>query len=1221
MIREKLGKFAALAAFASVQVSAFGGTIEGDFKNPPPDARAETWWHFTTNHITKEGITRDLEAMKDIGYSAAHIFMANCYGKIPNVPDAQIMTPLWRGLMQHAGAEARRLGLSLGVHNCPGWSSSGGPWINPEDSMKCLVHTQKRVRAGETAPIVLPKPPDYNGFYRDIAVLALPAQKPLPEPKISSSPKLANCGKLSVGSGNSPCPLPIEKEGGKASIFLEYPETVEARTAEFSFEGGKIHFTAEIFASEDGKNFRKAGAISYKNPQDKGTPKFALLGGEESARGKFFRVDFSHNKTFAWESSQGPVRLKTLRLSREVSIDNAAAANSSQNSFAYVPPRSGAHAEAPAVSEIIDLTGRMSPDGRLDWKPEGGDWTILRIGYTSTGRKNVATTFTGLECDKLSKRGLDAHWPNYMAAMEADLGKGTLKYATIDSFEVGGQNWTEDFAAEFKKRRGYDAVKWLPAALGYAVESPAKSARFLYDFQRTVSDLFAENYFDYFTELCHKDGLLSILEAYGGPFDNLRCTRSADIPASEFWLSGGTTGRHAASAANFHGRRAAGAESFTTGLGSDGYWRQYPRMLKASGDTMWAEGTNALIIHSYVHQPFVNARPGLALGPHGSHINANTTWWNDGKAWVGYINRAQTLLQRGRTPSDALVLAGESQPNVRTRNQNYDKPLLEAGYFFDFCSSDDLADSIRLENGKIVAPSGVKYSAFSLGGERYPTLRTLKAVKRMLGAGISVCGERPLGSPSLSDDDAEYAKLVAEIWGADAGSKSPRKVGSGTLYPENSAARAVADLKIVPALKTLDGFRSTARSDADADIFFIANRLKSQNSGVFRLRSDGGKCPEIWDAATGEISPAPQWEYSGGSVNVALNFAPGESKFVVLRKGGKAAHFREFSPKLSASAGEQFPIEIIGAEYRARGSKGGGRDVKEILQKAAGAPFKVSNKLLGDPFPNKYKELYFKYRAGGREFEETLHEGAEYCWKGMEWKTPPAISPAIVGGKPAVVFGADGSAEGTLSDGSKFSVKAENLPKPIDLSSGWTVEFAKDLGAPEGKVRFEKLESWTERPEPGIKYFSGTAKYEKSFNVPPEFFAKNRRIILSLGEVRETARVAVNGKDAGVLWKIPYEADITELLKEGKNTVEVSATNLWYNRLVGDEINSPNDGINSPRQSMPVPQWVLDGKSRSDDGSRRTFTLSKGWDKNSKPEPSGLIGPVNLRAVEISKAE
>lgn len=1215
MKREKLCKFAALAAFASAQAAAFAGAMEDDFKNPPPDARAQTWWHFTTNHITKEGITRDLEAMKDIGYSTAHIFMANCYGKIPGVPDAQIMTPLWRELMRHAGAEAKRLGLSLGVHNCPGWSSSGGPWIRPEDSMKCLVHTQRLARAGDTAPIVLPKPRDYGGFYRDIAVLAIPAQKPLPEPKISSSPELPNTGRLSDDSNPSACPLPIEKEDGKASIFLEYPEAVEARTAEFAFEGDRIHFTAEIFASEDGKNFAKAGRIDYKNPQDKGTLKFAPLGGEKPAKGKIFRVDFSHNKTFEWESSRGPVLLKTLRLSPQVSIANAAAANSSQNSFAYAPPESGADSKAPTAAEILDLTGRMSPGGRLDWKPEGGCWTILRIGYTSTGRMNAPTTFKGLECDKLSKRGLDAHWPNYMAAMESDLGRGTLKYATIDSFEVGGQNWTEGFAEEFRRRRGYGVTKWLPAALGYAVESPAKSARFLYDFQRTVSDLFAENYFDYFTELCHKNGMLSILEAYGGPFDNLRCSRSADIPASEFWLSGGTTGRHAASACNFHGRRAAGAESFTTGWGSDGYWRQHPRMLKASGDAMWAEGTNALIVHSYVHQPFVNARPGLALGRHGSHINANTTWWGHGKAWIDYISRAQTLLQRGHTPSDVLVLAGESRPNVRTGNRNYDKPLIEAGYFFDFCASDDLADSIRLENGKIVSPSGVKYSVFSLGGERNPSLRTLKAVKKMLDAGVSVCGERPLGSPSLSDGDAEYAELAGEIWGPDSGSKSPRKVGDGTLYPENSAARAVADLKIAPALKAPKGFLSTARAGADADIFFIANRVKSQNSGVFTLRAGEGKSPEIWDAATGEISPAPHWNRSGGLVSVALDFAPEESKFIVLRGGKGAEHFRSFSARLREAANAEFAVEVLEARYRLRDSNGGGKDVRGILQGAANAPFKVSNALLGDPFPNKYKELHFKYRAGGREFEETLYEGAEYYWKGMEWETPPYISPAIFNGRPAAVFSANGSAGGTLSDGSKFSAKVENLPAPADLSSGWTAEFEKDLGAPGGKVRFDRLEPWTDRPEPGIKYFSGTAKYEKSFKVPPEFFAQNRRIILSLGEVRETARVRVNGKDAGVLWKIPYEADVTEMLKAGENTVEVDVSNLWYNRLVGDDIKSPG------RNPAQTPKWVLEGKPRPDDGSRHTFTLCKGWDENSKPEPSGLIGPVKLRAVEIAKGE
>jgi len=243
-----------------------------------------------------------------------------------------------------------------------------------------------------------------------------------------------------------------------------------------------------------------------------------------------------------------------------------------------------------------------------------------------------------------------------------------------------------------------------------------------------------------------------------------------------------------------------------------------------------------------------------------------------------------------------------------------------------------------------------------------------------------------------------------------------------------------------------------------------------------------------------------------------------------------------------------------------------------------------------------------------------VNESENHFWKGLEWMPPQSIYPTVLDGAPAMVFEINGSAEGELSDGAKFSTKVENLPRPIKLSSDWSVEFAKDLGAPEGKIAFDKLVSWTERPEFGIKYFSGTAKYSKSFDIPEDFISKNRKVLLSLGEVRETARVKVNGKDAGILWKIPYEADITNLVKPGKNTVEVEVTNLWYNRLVGDE-------IKSPLKAGETPKWVLEGKSRADDNSRYTFTLSKGWTAESKPMPSGLIGPVEIRAAEVVKAD
>ena len=283
------GKIVALLALFASAVAVCADSLEKDFKNPPPDARAETWWHFTTNHITKEGITRDLEAIKNIGYSGAHIFIPNCYGKIPNVPDAQIMTPLWRELMRHAGAEAKRLGLSIGVHNCPGWSSSGGPWIKPEDSMKFIVHSQKRISGKQSAPITLAPPPANSGFYRDIAVLAVPANKIPPTPKISTNPETANPNALSDEKNKNSFKLPIENEGGKASLLLEFPESVEARTAELCFEGKRIHFEADAYASDDGKNFRKVGTLSYNHSNDIGIPKF-LSFGPTAVKAKFFRI-------------------------------------------------------------------------------------------------------------------------------------------------------------------------------------------------------------------------------------------------------------------------------------------------------------------------------------------------------------------------------------------------------------------------------------------------------------------------------------------------------------------------------------------------------------------------------------------------------------------------------------------------------------------------------------------------------------------------------------------------------------------------------------------------------------------------------------------------------------------------------------------------------------------------------------------------------------------
>ena len=161
--------------------------------------------------------------------------------------------------------------------------------------------------------------------------------------------------------------------------------------------------------------------------------------------------------------------------------------------------------------DMVELTSHMAAGGKLTWRVPAGKWVILRIGYTPTGKNNhpAPKEGEGLECDKFSKAALDAHWDGFMQKVLDDIGPlagKALDSSLIDSYEVGGQNWTKNFREEFKARRGYDPLKFLPTFTGRLVDNPEISERFLWDMRRTIADLFAENYFGHFAELCRKHG-------------------------------------------------------------------------------------------------------------------------------------------------------------------------------------------------------------------------------------------------------------------------------------------------------------------------------------------------------------------------------------------------------------------------------------------------------------------------------------------------------------------------------------------------------------------------------------------------------------------------------------------------------------------------------------------------------------------------------------------
>lgn len=700
-------------------------SLETRFADPPESARLETWWHWCSDNVTEAGIAADLAAMKEFDIGVAHVFSARMMDPMPGI-HTKLLTPEWKKLFAFAVAEAKRRGIALGFHNCPGWSSSGGPWIRPEDSMKVVVSAACDVR-DPSVDVPLPVPRRERGFYRDIATFAYPL-------------------------------------------------------------------------------------ASARPPMD------------------------------------------------------VADVNSSTSRYGYRP---AAHPETPGVakSSFVDVTDRVSADAVL---PAGtlpaGEWRVLRIGYTTSGHTCGPATLEGLECDKLSKSGLDAHWPHFPRELLSVPGaREALRFGIVDSFEVGGQNWTESLPDEFLRRRGYDLRPYLPALAGVSVGTDGETAKFLFDFQRTVADLIAENYYDYFAELCHREGLLAVTEAYGGPFDPLRCFRTADVPAGEFWLGSDPRGtpRLAASAAHVNGHGPVAAEAFTTEA-KEGRWQVTPHELRVSGDRGWFEGVSRLVFHSYVSQPLLHVKPGLSLGRHGSQLNRNTTWWKEGKGWSRYVRRGQFLLQAGEPVAETLVLTGDGRPCFFERPWQF----VQAGYQFDFIGQSDF---LRLEAvpGGVRAPGGATYPILSLGSDVHLTLATLRKTKELLDGGVRIAGRRPLDTPSLADDPAEWSALADEIWNG----------RRANLVEENwDPLVAARKFGLPPPIDSKERLGALRRRIEGRDFFFVLNDRDEPFSGDAVFAAEG--VPSRWDAKTGLVEPLRFHASGAGFASIPLTLPPHGSLFI-----------------------------------------------------------------------------------------------------------------------------------------------------------------------------------------------------------------------------------------------------------------------------------------------------------------------------------------------------
>ena len=909
--------------------------------------------------------------------------------------------------------------------------------------------------------------------------------------------------------------------------------------------------SGEIQVSLDGQTFGNLQpfAIHSNSP-----PVCVItLGTQPVIAANFWRVQFTSAAATATE-----IPLAEIELTRRLTIDNLemkagmkARADFYQEQVPSSPETDYAPDGTVQRRDVVDLTSKLTADGRLNWRVPAGEWVILRLGYTPTGPTNhpVPAEGDGLECDKLSKAALDAHWAGYMQKLLDDIGPlagRTLDSSLVDSYEAGGQNWTEDFRAEFQKRRGYDPLKFLPVFTDRVVDSPAVSERFLWDMRRTIADLFAENYYGHFAELCRQHGLMSAIEPYTGPFESLQCGAPADVVMGEFWSGspGHPSVKLAASVAHTYGKTIVGAESFTA-WPQNGRWQNDPFSLKTLGDLMFCQGLNLCIFHRYAMQPWTNRWPGMTMGQWGFHFERTVTWWNQGKPWIDYLTRCQFLLQQGRAVADAAYFTGESAPmDLRVCS-----PPLPAGYDYDAINADVLLHDATVTNGRLTLTSGANYAALILPTDDVNTTpQVLECIRKLVRVGATVVGPRPQHSPSLAGYphcDAQVKEITAELWGkCDGGHVLENSDGKGRVIWGKPLTDVFAGQSLKPDFvfhsdsdatllsRLLRPFQSASdatnlayahRVAGAADIYFVSNQRRQFDTAICTFRVSG-KIPELWHPDTGVIEPAPVWSAQDGRTTVRLDFEPAGSVFVIFRHA------------------------------------------------ADGADHVVSAKT--DP----------------------------------QWQT-------VVDGRGELIVKAtsDGKAGFRTATGKKLNVVAVNIPVPREITGAWDLRFPPSWGAPPS-IKLDKLISWTDHTNAGVRYFSGTATYEKEIKISEGRLSAGRELWLDLGAVKDFAEVSLNGQDFDVLWKPPFHVNVTTAAKPGANHLVVKVTNLWPNRLIGDEQLPPDVEWNG-QQLAAWPQWLLDGKPSPT--GRLTFTTWHHWTKDSPLLESGLLGPVTLRTAEI----
>ncbi|WP_282135196.1 glycosyl hydrolase [Seonamhaeicola maritimus] len=1078
--------------------------LSENFKSPAIEYRPETWFHLNGNNISKEGLTLDLEAIKEAGLQGIHLF--NKSGRLyPNVKPIKILSPEWEDMIRHAADECKRLGLKFTMQNCPGWSMAGGPWVPAEEAQREMVESVYYISGGKNFNEVLKldslyQTRDYN--YKDIEVLAFPTPEgdylePFNPSKIETNNNIVPWkdifnpnSKITVTRTTTRLDKHLKayraqgiSKVNKTNTWVKttFNQAVTIRTITLpqsrhiimGTQYPQIDVAIRVEALVDNK-LTEITTVNLPDANWNDRRKHLTLAIPETTSSSF---------VFTFEGAH-KIAPEFMRLSSKPKFNNHEAKAAKvlrrlQKDVQYN------YAENTVIKSntIINLTDKMSSDGRLNWEAPEGDWTIVRFGHINMRLTNkpAVPEATGWESSKLDKIAIENHLRNGMIGNlikdGGPIGDGKLHGLLIDSWESHVPTWTmnsEDMFTEFEKRRGYSMKTYLPATMGYIVESPEITTKFLRDLRHTMDEVFIDNFFVHFAKVANDMGAEVYTEGAGGevlPIDPMRYYGVSDVPMTEFWYPKAPSAQNeyakpiysAASATHLYNKPVLAAEACTQ-IGVK--WNEHPFSVKYLIDYNFAKGVNHLVFHTFSHTPQTDVYPGSSFGGHiGFPLVRQQTWWPYMKDWTDYLSRNQFVLQQGEYVADVLRYYGD-----HFERPPFDLDYFPKGYRFDYLNAEILQEKLSVKNGKIHVKDGGDYRIITLRDSKEMLLSTVKKLKELVLEGAVILGDKPIDSPSLMDDENDlkvFQSISDELWGNT--ESGVNKVGKGKVYwgmtlDEVIKAESVEPDVIVPEGLDINWIH---RKTNDADIYFIASKMDKPVDVSLSFKAKGGV--QLWDAFTGNQQDAKIWKSLGDRTNVVLSLPENGSSIVVFSNKEK----EPYAHKVTAN-----------------------------------------------------QETILNTDTGWYKIHETDNPNS-FIWKN---------DVIIANNSEVYEFHKEGNIE-----------TFKGVIKEISLQNDWSLLFESGWDVP-NSFDVPTLTSLTLLDNEAIQHYSGTSIYSKTINVDET----STSAFIDLGKVCNIAELWCNGKKVGVKWAPPYMFDISEILKKGENQFEIKVTNTWRNQLIFD---------------------------------------------------------------------